>query len=152
MDITLWRANNPAAIGLWLCARHRRKPVDLSAALTGASRISMGDTRGIHIAARLFEHDAADTVKIHQRMQAFGSIAGDLMEMQPVIFCLCCLQAQLMLTRLGLRQIERAGLEHAAALPGLCLQRLVEIHRVVLDTGDVGVVMQAVYVGCGMPG
>ena len=57
-----------------------------------------------------------------------------------------------MFARFGLRQIQRAGLEDAAALACFGLQILVKPHRVVLDAADIGAVMQAVDIGRRVPG
>ncbi len=85
-------------------------------------------------------------------MQALGLVAAHLVEVHAVAARLGLLQAQLMLAGLGLREVEAAGLEHAAGLAGLGLQLGVEVHRVVLQAGDVGAVVQAVDVGRRVPG
>ena len=151
-DVTVGRAHDPAAVGLLLGAGDRREAVDFRAALACSRGIGMGHARRVDIAARGFEHDAADAVEIHQRVQAFGLVTAHLVEVQPVIFRLGSLQPQLVFARLGLRQIQRARLVHAAALTGLCLQRFVQVHGVVLDAGDVVVVVQAMDAGRRMPG
>ena len=56
-----------------------------------------------------------------------------------------------MFTRLCLRQIERAGLEHAAPLSRFLLQFLIKVHGIVLDATDIGAVVQAVNIGRRMP-
>ena len=56
-----------------------------------------------------------------------------------------------MFTRLCLGQIERTGLEHAAPLPRFLFQFLIKVHGIVLDTADIGAVMQAVDIGRRMP-
>ena len=85
-------------------------------------------------------------------MQPFRLGAAHLVEVHAVAAGLGGLDAQLMLARLGLGQIERAGLEHAAALPGLGLELLVEAHRIVLQAADVGDIVQPVDVGGRVPG
>ena len=85
-------------------------------------------------------------------MQAFGLVAADLVEIHPVKFRLGRLQAQLMFARLCLRQIQRSGLKHPAALPGFRLQFPVKVHRIVLDAGNIGAVMQPVDIGRRVPG
>ena len=85
-------------------------------------------------------------------MQAFGLVPADFVKVHPVEPGLGRLQAQLVLARLGLREIEAAGLKDAAALTGLLLERVVEGHGVMLDAADVGAVMQPVNVRGGMPG
>ena len=56
-----------------------------------------------------------------------------------------------MFTRFSLRQIERAGLEHAASLPRFLFQFLIQVHGIVLDTADVCTIVQAVDIGRRMP-
>ena len=150
-NITLCCAHDPRAVGLLFGACDRAKPDDLSPVLPRARRIGIGHARGVHIAARWFIHDAADAIKIHQRMQRFGLGPADLMKIQAVILGFGGLQPQLMLARLCLRQIQRSGLEHAAALPCLGLKRVIQIHRIVLDARDVVVIVQPVNVGRRMP-
>ncbi len=152
VDIALLRAHDPRAVGLLFGARDGAKADDLSAVLARARGIGVGDARRIDVAAVLLVHDAADAVVIDQRMQRLGLRAVDLAKGQPVVFRLGRLQAQLMLARFGLREIERAGLEHAAALARLRLERVVKVHGVVLDAGDVVVVVQPVDVGRRVPG
>ena len=56
-----------------------------------------------------------------------------------------------MFTCLCLRQIERAGLEHAAPLSRFLFQFLIKVHGIMLDTADIGAVVQAVDIGRRMP-
>ena len=120
-DIALVGAHDPGAIGLLLGAGDGGKAVNLGATLARAGGIGVGDARRINIAALGLEHDAADAVIIDQWVQALGLITADLVEIHPVAAGLGLLQTQLMLARLGLRKIEAAGLEHAAALAGFRL-------------------------------
>ena len=85
-------------------------------------------------------------------MQAFGLCAVNLMEIHAIKLGLRGLQAQLMLPRLGLRQIERTGLEHATGLARFLFERVIEIHRIMLDPADIGTVMQTMDIGRGVPG
>ena len=125
---------------------------DLGPALPRARRIGVCHAGWIDIATIGFPHDAADTVEIHQRMQAFGLIPADLMEIHAIKLGLGRLQAQLMFALFGLGEIERSGLEDTAALPGFGLELFVEVHRVVLDAADIGAVMQPVNIRGRMPG
>ena len=51
----------------------------------------------------------------------------------------------------GLGKVERARLEHAAALPRFGFQLVIECHRIVLEARDVRAVVQTVNVGGSMP-
>ncbi len=74
-------------------------------------------------------------------MQPLRLLAADLVKVHAVEFGLSRLKPQLMFTVFCLGQIKASGLKHAAALPGLCFQLVVQVHRVVLDTADIGAVM-----------
>ena len=99
-----------------------------------------------------FVHDAADTVEVDQRMHGLGLGAAQLVEIDLEVTRLGGLHAQLVFTILALRKIQRTRLGDAAALPGFALELFVELHRVVLQPGDIVVVMQAVDAGCRVPG
>ena len=126
--------------------------MDLGAPRPRACGIGHGHARRVHIAALGFIHDAADAVEVHQRVQPLGLVPADLMEIHAIVFRLGRLQAQLVFARLSLRQIKAAGLEDAAALPRLGLQLFVKAHGVMLQSADVGAVMQPVDIGRRVPG
>ena len=151
-NIALFGAYHPGAIRLLFGSRHRAKADDLGPCRARARSICVGDARRVHIAPIGFPHDAADAVEIDQRVQAFGLGPVHLEKIHVIEFGLGGLKAQLVFARLGLGQIERSGLKHAAALPGFLLQFLVQPHRVVLDAADVGAVVQPVDVGRRVPG
>ena len=143
--------DDPRPIGLSLGGCYRAIAVNLRPPRPCARRIGHGHARWVDIAALGFVHDAADAVEVHQRMQPFGLIPAHLIEIHPVIFRLRRLQAQLMLARLRLRKIERTRLEDAAALAGFSLQLFVKTHGIMLQTADVGAVMQPVDIGRRVP-
>ena len=144
VDRALGRLDDPASVGLRDGRRGRGKAMDLGPARPRARRIGMGHARRVHVAAIGFIHDRSDAVEIHQRVQIARFVTGDFIEIHAIELGLGRLQPELMFTRLGLRQIERAGLKHATALPGLGLQLFVEVHGIVLDAADISVVMQPV--------
>lgn len=63
-----------------------------------------------------------------------------------------CLNSQLMFAVTCLRKIERPWLEYAATLSGFFFKILVQLHRVILQSRDIVVVVQAVNTSGGMPG
>ena len=101
----------------------------------------MRHSRRIDIAAIGFEHDAANIIKLGQRMQLQRPLPADFMEVQTVVSPFCLLKTQLLLARFRLGQIKHARLKNTATLPGFLFQFLVEVHRIMLDPGDVVVVM-----------
>ena len=84
-------------------------------------------------------------------MQPLRLLAADLVKVHAVEFGLSRLKTQLMFPVFCLGQIEASGLKHAAALSGLGFQLIVKVHRVVLDTADIGAVMQPVNIRRRMP-
>jgi hypothetical protein len=102
-------AHDPGAVRLLLGARDRGEAMDLRPPLPRTHGIGIGHARRVHIAAIGLEHDAADAVEIHQRMQPLRLVAADLVEIHPVAPRLGLLQAQLMLPVLGLREVELPG-------------------------------------------
>ena len=151
-DLALRCLDDPCAVRLGPRGRHRRETMDLCAPLPRPDGIGIGHTRRIDIAAIGLEHDGPDAVEIDQRVQPLGLVPRNLVEIHPVKPGLGGLKAQLMRAVLGLRKVQAAGLKHAAALPRLGLQIVVKRHRVMLQTADVGAVMQPVGVGRRMPG
>ena len=150
-DIALVGAHDPGAIRLRLGACDGRKAVDVRPPRPRPDGIGIGHARRVNIAAIGFKHDAANAVEIDQRVQTLGLIAAHLMEVHAIAPRLGLLQAQLMLARLGLGQIQAAGLEHAAGLARLCLQLLVKVHGIMLKAADVGAVVQPVNIRRRMP-
>ena len=112
----------------------------------------MRDTGRIHIASIRFEHDAADTAVVYERMQFLRFVYGHLIKVDTKIARLGFLDAQLMLTLFCLREIKRAGLKNPTTLAGLCFKLFVELHCVVLQLGDIVVIMQSMDIGRRMPG
>ena len=117
-DIALFGAHDPCAVRLRLRRDHGREAVDFRPPLPRAERIGVRHARGVDVAAIGLEHDQPDTVIVHQRMQPLGLGPAHLVEIHAVAPRLGLLQAQLMLPVLGLREVERPGLEHAAGLAG----------------------------------
>ena len=152
VDIALFGAYDPAAIGPRLGTGDRAETLNLGAEQTRAGSIGVGYTGRVDIAAIGLEHDAAHIVELRQRMKFLRLFAADLIKPEAVEFGLCLLKTQLMLALLGLRQIERSRLEHTATLTGFGLELLVQVHRVMLDAGDVVVVVQPVDIRSCMPG
>ncbi len=152
MDAAFGGFHMPGAV--WLLGRscHRAKALDASTHFARSCRIGHGDAGGIDIAAILLEHDAADAVKIDKRVFLFGFLAAEFVEFDTELTGLGALQAQLVFAVSCLGKVERTGLEHAAALAGFRFQLLVELHRVILQLGNVVVVVKAVEVGRRMPG
>ena len=95
--------------------------MNFCAFLPRAHSIGVCHPRRVDIAAIRFKHDTPDAIEVDQRVQAFGLIPGDLMKIHPIKLGFGRLQAQLMFACLGLRQVQRPGLEHATALPGFGL-------------------------------
>ena len=85
-NIAFFSAHDPAAVRLLFGTRDRAKPDDLGPVLPRARGIGVGHARRVHIAARGFEHDAADAVIIDQRVQTLCLVAGDFVEIQTVVF------------------------------------------------------------------
>ncbi len=152
MDGALVGDHKPGTIGLLAGAGDGAEALDAAAHFARPSGIGHGDAGRVHIAAVLLEHDAADTVKIDERVFLFSFLAAEFIELHAKLAGLGALQAQLVFAIPSLGKIKRTGLEHAAGLAGFLFQLLVELHRVILQLGDVVVVMQAVQVGCSMPG
>ena len=115
--------------------------MDFGPVLPRTCRIGIGDAGRVHIAAIRLPHDAADAVEIDQRMQPLCLVPAYLMEVHSVKPRLCRLKPQLMLPRLGLRKVKATRLENATALPGLGLQFLIQVHRIVLNAGNIGIVV-----------
>ena len=151
MNVALGRADNPTAVGLLFCRRHRTKPLNFSTHFARTGSIGIGHTAGVNVAAIRLKHNATDAIVIDQRMQALRLIAANLMEIHPVKLGLGSLQSQLMFAGLGLRQIKRPWLKHTTRLTGFGLQFIIQIHRIVLNAADICAVMQPVNVGGRMP-
>ena len=126
--------------------------MDLGAQGLGALGVGLGHAGGIDVAAVRLEHDAADAGQVEQRMKLLGLGDGDLVEVDLEVLGLGRLQAELVLAIRRLRHVEGARLEDTAALPCLLLQLGVELHGVVLQLGDVVVVVEPVDAGGGVPG
>ena len=151
LNIPLRRLHDPAAIQLLFCRCHRGKSINLSAFLTCPRRIGIGDPGWIHITAVGLPHDAANAVIIDQWVQTFSFVPADFVKIHAIQLGLGRLQPQLMFTRFGLRKIQGPRLENPASLPGFCLEFLVQVHRIVLNSADICAVMQAMNVCSRMP-
>ena len=151
VNVAFGRFHYPCAIRLLHRGRDRREPVDFCPSLPRAHSIGVGHTRRVHITAIRLEHDTTDAVEIDQRMQPFGLIPRHFVEIHAVKLRLGFLQTQLVFAVLGLSKVERAGFEYTAGLASFGLQFFVERHRVMLQAGDIGAVMQPVDIGRRMP-
>ena len=73
------------------------------------------------------------------------------MEIHPIQFSLGRLQTQLVLALNRLGKVQRPRLEHATALARFLLQLFIQSHRIMLNTTDVGAVMQSMDIGGCVP-
>ena len=85
VDLALGCPHDPSAIRLLFSACDRGETMNFGAVLTGTSGISVGDARGVDVAAGFFEHDAADAVEVHQGVQRFGFGPADFVKLQTII-------------------------------------------------------------------
>ena len=73
------------------------------------------------------------------------------MEIHPKQLRLGRLQTKLVFALNSLGKVQRPRLEHATSLARFLLKLLIQPHRIMLNTTDVGAVVQTVDVGGGVP-
>ena len=126
--------------------------MDLGAALPGARRIGVGHARGVDMSSVRLVHDEDYPFEIEQRVHLRRLGQSDLVEADVELTRLGLLDAQLVRPVRRAGEIKGAGTVYAAGLTRLAFQLIVELHGVVLQAGDVVVVVQAVDAGRRVPG
>ena len=99
-----------------------------------------------------FKHRALHTLQIQQRMQLFRLVQGNFVEVRVESVGFRSLYPQLMYPIIGASEVNRSSVVETAGLPGFFLQIFVNTHGVVLESGNIVIVMQPMCIRCRMPG
>ena len=131
---------------------HPRVGVDLGPALASADGVGVGDAVGVDAAFVLVVESADEVLLLEQRVELLGLLHGDHLHVHAEITTAGLGHAEPVepLGRVG--ELETTGQVDRARLTRLGLDLLVEVHRVLLEPGDVGVTVQRVHPARGVPG
>ena len=142
----------PGAVGALGEVRHAGLAVDLGAALAGRPGVGVGHPRGVDVAfVGVVEH--ADVVlRVHDRQHARRLLEIDELGVEPEVAPAAARGLEVVEPVLRVGEHEAAGEVDAAGLPGDLLDLLVDLQRVVLELGDVGVGVERVHAARRMPG
>ena len=148
----LLRHHVPGAVGALGEVRHAGLAVDPGAALAGRPGVGVGHARGVDVAfVGVVEH--ADVVlRIHDRQHPRRLLQIDELRVQPEVAAVATGGLQVVEPVLGVGEHEAAGEVDAAGLPRDLLDLVVDLQRVVLELGDVGVGVERVHAARRVPG
>ena len=146
------RVHRPRAIGPMLQRFHHRVAIHLSPSITRAYGIGMRDARRVHVALIGIVKTPHEVLRIEQRMDLRRFFERDHFEIHAEVPTagLGHLQPVQPLRRIS--QHDATGKVDRAVLAGLSLNRLIKLHRVLLQLGHVGVTVEGVHSAGGMPG
>ena len=152
MDVAVIGNDIPRAIRTRLQIDDPRVPNDLSATDLRRLRVGMSHAVGIDMSFDRIVHRTDEVLLLHQRKQLLRLAGRDELQVHAEVAAagLGHLQPVHPLGRTG--QHDAAGNVHAARLPGDLLELLVEVDRVLLQLGDVGIAVHGVHAARGMPG
>ena len=141
----LLRDHVPGAVGALAEVHHAGLAVDLRAALAGRPGVGVGHPGGVDMAfVGIVEH--ADVVlRVHDRQHAGRLLEIDELGVQAEVAPAAAGGLEVVEPVLRVGEHETAGEVDAAGLPGNRLDLLVDLQRVVLELGDVGVRVERVH-------
>ncbi len=114
--------------------------------------IGVGDAPGIEMALDGIEHRADEVLLLDKRVHLGGFVDRDDLEIHAEIAPARLRHLQPVEPLLRAREVEAAGDMHAAGLAGDRLDLLVEVDRILLQLGDVGIAVQRMHAARRVPG
>ena len=148
----LLRHHVPGAVGALGEVHHRSLAVDLRPALACRAGIGVGHARRVDVSlVRVVEHPDI-VLRLQDRQPADRLAQIDELGVQAKVAATAAGGVQVVEPILGVGEHEAAGEVDAAGLPGDLLDLLVDLQRVVLELGDVGVGVERVHAARRMPG
>ncbi len=135
----------PRAVGALAQVVDPRVAVDLGAGLAGADRVGVGDAARVDVALDRVEEGADEVLLLHQREQRFGLGGGDDLELHAEVAPAGLGHAQPVEALAIAGQHQPAGQVDRAVLARTGLDRAVQLDRVLLQLGHVGIAVERVH-------
>ena len=151
-DVALLGDHVPRAVRARLQIDDAVEAHDLGAGHRRAFGVGLRDAPGIEMALDRIEHRADEMLLLDEGIHPRGFVDRDDLEVHAEIAAARARHLQPVEPLLGAGEIEAAGDVHAARDAGDRLDLLVEVDRVLLQLGDVGVAVQRVHAARGVPG
>src|SRR5271163_4023570 len=150
-DIAFLGEHVPRSVGPGFQIDDAIEAVDFGAGQGRALGVGLRHAPGIKMAFDRIEHRADEMFLVDERIYPRRFIDRDDLEIHPEIPAARTRHLQPVQTFLRARQIEAARHMHAAGDAGDRLDLLVEIDRVLLQLGDIGIAVERVHAARGMP-
>ena len=125
--------------------------VHLRTAVAGTDGVGMGDPVWVDAALVLVVQRAHEEALLEQRVHLLGFPHGHHLHVHAEIAAAGLGHAQPVETHGRVRQLQTTGQVDAAVLAGLCLDLLVQVHRVLLEAGHVRVAVERVHAAGRVP-
>ncbi len=151
-DLTLVGDDAPAAVLALHEVLYLGVQIDVGTVLLGRFRIGMGRAVGIEMTFHRIEHRTDELVGIEQRHQVMRFIRRQQMRVEPHVAALGEDRLHPVEAVLGRGEHHARGHVQADVLAGIILDLLVELHRIFLQLGNVGIAVDRVHAAGGMPG
>ena len=151
VDLALVGDHVPRPVGPLAQVGHPRVAVDLGAALAGADGVGVGDAARVDVALDRVEQGADEVLLLEQREHRLGLGGGDDLQVHAEVAAAGLGHAQPVEPLAVVGQHQPAGQVDRAVLPGAGLDRAVQLDRVLLQLGDVGVAVEGVHAAGRVP-
>ena len=145
VDLTLVGDDVPRAVGPLAQVLDPRVAVDLGAGLAGADRVRGGHPARVDVTLDRVEQGADEVLLLHQREQVSGLGGGDDLELHAEVAPAGLGHAQPVEAFAVAGQHQPAGQVDRAVLAGTGFDRAVQLDRVLLQLGHVGIAVERVH-------
>ena len=151
MDLALVGDHVPRAVGPLSEVGHPRVAVDLGAALAGAHGVGVGDAARVEVALDGVVERSDEVLLLEQWEHRFGLGRGDDLQVHSEVAPACLGHAQPVEALAVVGEHQPARQVDRAVLAGARLDRAVQLDRVLLQLGHVGVAVERVHPAGGVP-
>ena len=152
VDVALIGDHVPGAVDVLREVVHPRVAVDLRTGHAGALGVRVGDARRVDVALDRVVEDADEVLRVEDREHLLRLFERDHLQVHAEVATPGLRHLQPVEAGLVVGQHEAAGEVDAAILPGLRLDLLVEVDRVLLELRHVRVTVERVHPPGRMPG
>ena len=152
VDLSLVGDHPPEALAGPSERLHPGVTVDLGAEPAGGAGVRMGDPRGVDVAVDEGLHAAHEALRIEERHQLVRFLGSDDLRLDPEVTPLRDEPLDPLEALLGRREHDPARHVESRLLPRQLLDLPVDLDRVLLELGDVGVAVDGVHASRRMPG
>ena len=142
----------PAAVSGPIDVAHPGVAMGLGSSPSGAFEVGVGDLARVEVALVGVPHRTHEVLRIEDRQELLGLLGGDQLGLHPEVAAARMGHAEPVHALGGVGQHHTTGDVDTAVLTRHLLDLLVQLDRVLLQLGDVGIAVEGVHPTGGVPG